>query len=391
MTYRAKRFKETSGSAGRFRAAPAVVFLAFIFLMALFFLFSKKANYSTNEKRYLEEFPETTFEEISSGKFGENFERFFADHFPKRDLWVGVNAYYNLITGNNGAAGVYHCSDGYLINTPVSEKNRLSGNVETILEFRKKTDLPVYAALIPSTGYIVSDVLPAIAEPYRDDEYFKTISARLNENGVVFADLREPFRQSAEEGTQLYYKTDHHLTTAGAFEAYRSICAALGKDSIPKSNLKTDTYHGFYGTTYSTSGFWLTKPDTIDVWRDPASDGSIRIKITDGNTVKETDSLFFYDHLREDDKYPVFIDGNHALTEITNSRAPQGTLLIVKDSFSHAIAPFLSENYRRLVLVDLRYYKASVSELCNTEKPDQILFLYGIDNFLTDGDLAWLN
>ena len=51
MTYRAKRFKETSGGTGRFRAAPAVVFLAFIFLMALFFLFSKKANYSTNEKR----------------------------------------------------------------------------------------------------------------------------------------------------------------------------------------------------------------------------------------------------------------------------------------------------------------------------------------------------
>ena len=64
---------------------------------------------------------------------------------------------------------------------------------------------------------------------------------------------------------------------------------------------------------------------------------------------------------------------------------------MIKDSFSHAIAPFLAENYRKIILVDLRYYKASVSELCEQKKPDQILFLYGIDNFLTDSDLAWLN
>lgn len=389
MNYRAKRFKEASG--GRMRAAPAVLFLAFIFLMALVFLFSKKGSYSSSEKRYLEEFPGTSLEEISSGEFGEGFERYFADHFPSRNLWVGVNAYYNLLTGNNGAAGVYNCRDGYLINTPVSEQNRLSGNVETILDFKETVDLPIYAALIPSTGYIVSEALPAIAEPYRDDAYFSEISARLEGNGVSFIDLRGRFQSANQSGTQLYYKTDHHLTTAGAYEAYQSICAALGKKPAPKSAFKTDTYYGFYGTTYSTSGFWLTEPDTIDVWRNPASDGSIHITITDGNTVKEADSLFFYDHLREDDKYPVFIDGNHALTEIENENAPEGTLLLVKDSFSHALAPFLSENYRKIVLVDLRYYKASVSELCAREKPDQILFLYGIDNFLTDGDLPWLS
>ncbi len=390
MGYQAKRYKETSGG-GRLRALPAAVFLAFIFLMALIFLFSKKTDYSSNEKRFLEEFPETTLEEISSGRFGEGFERYFADHFPSRNLWVGINAYYSLLTGNNGASGVYRCSGGYLINTPVSQKNRLSANVETILEFREKTDLPLYAVLIPSTGYIVSDVLPAGHEPYRDDRYLSEISERLAHGGVSFADLREPFKAAYGSKTQLYYRTDHHLTTAGAYEAYLVAAALLGKDPVPKSAFKTDTYYGFYGTTYSTSGFWLTEPDSIDVWRDPASDSSVHIRITDGNTTKEADSLFFYDHLREDDKYPVFIDGNHALTEITNERAPEGTLLMIKDSFSHAIAPFLAENYRKIILVDLRYYKASVSELCEQKKPDQILFLYGIDNFLTDSDLAWLN
>jgi len=101
--------------------------------------------------------------------------------------------------------------------------------------------------------------------------------------------------------------------------------------------------------------------------------------------------MFFPDHLKEDDKYPVFIDGNHALTEITNTNAERGTLVVIKDSFSHCMAPFLAENYKKVVLLDLRYYKMeNVSALVQREKPEQLLVLYGIDNLATDTDLVWL-
>ena len=99
---------------------------------------------------------------------------------------------------------------------------------------------------------------------------------------------------------------------------------------------------------------------------------------------------YFTDHLKEDDKYPVFIDGNHALTEITNTNAKNGTILLIKDSFSHSLAPFLAENYSRVVLVDLRYYKESVSDLVTTYNPEQVVVLYGIDNLATDTDIVWL-
>ena len=100
--------------------------------------------------------------------------------------------------------------------------------------------------------------------------------------------------------------------------------------------------------------------------------------------------MYFYDHLEEDDKYPVFIDGNHALTEITNSNASGGTILLVKDSFSHSLAPFLAENYSKIILVDMRYYKMSVSQIVEQENPEQVVFLYGIDNIATDTDLVWI-
>ena len=166
---------------------------------------------------------------------------------------------------------------------------------------------------------------------------------------------------------------------------------ALGITPIDDSTLKKDSYPDFYGTTYSSSGFWLTPPDNIEIWNNPKnSDRNISVKITEGANIKTSGSMYFTDHLKEDDKYPVFIDGNHALTEITNTNAKNGTILLIKDSFSHSLAPFLAENYSKVVLVDLRYYKESVSDLVTTYNPEQVVVLYGIDNLATDTDIVWL-
>ncbi|MCD8026157.1 MAG: hypothetical protein LUF33_04310, partial [Clostridiales bacterium] len=120
------------------------------------------------------------------------------------------------------------------------------------------------------------------------------------------------------------------------------------------------------------------------------SESNIKVTINDGDESVSSGSMFFEEHLSEDDKYPVFLDGNHAVTEITNSDAEGGTVLLIKDSFSHCLAPFLADNYSKVILVDMRYYKLSVSELAQKENAEQIVVLYGIDNLATDTDIVWL-
>lgn len=373
------------------RYIPAFIFLVFIFGMAIWFLFSPKSDYSSAEKRYLQQFPDTSFENISNGKFGEEFESYFADQFPMRNLWVGFNAYYSLYTGNNGANGVYNCKNDYLINVPVSTDNNISKNLDIITKFKSSIDVPVTVMFAPSTGYIADDVLPSVHNKYNDDEYFENAGKTLAQNGIEFVDLRKTFKEEYKNGTQLYYKTDHHWTTAGAYTAYTKLCESLGITPTPKDNFDIKSYDGFYGTTYSTSGFLVTPPDSIEVWENPANtESNIKVKITEGKQTTEYNSMFFYDHLEEDDKYPVFIDGNHALTEITNSKADGGTLVMIKDSFSHCVAPFLADNYSKIVLVDMRYYKLNVSDLIKQENPEQVVVLYGIDNIATDTDIVWL-
>ncbi len=383
------RFKDDRSRFGRY--VPAFVFLIFIFGMAVWFLFNPKSDYSSSEKRYLQQFPEVSVDKVLDGTFGTEFESYFADQFPARSFWVGLNAYYSLDTGNNGANGVYNCGNGYLINKPVSTDNKLEKNVNAIVKFKNTIDVPVTVMFAPSTGYVADDVLPDVHDKYNDDTYFEQISSTLSANGISFVDLRKTFKDAYASGNQLYYKTDHHWTTLGAYTAYKKLCEQLNITPAPKERFDIKTYGGFYGTTYSTSGFWFTQPDSIQIWDNPENNEKyIKVKISEGTDTDEFGSMYFYDHLKEDDKYPVFIDGNHALTEITNSNAKGGTILLVKDSFSHSLAPFLAENYSKIILVDMRYYKMSVSQIVEQEKPEQVVFLYGIDNIATDTDLVWI-
>lgn len=377
---------------GKLRFAPAVLFVAFIFAMAIWFVVNPKSDYSSSEKRYLQQFPETSVDTVLSGEFSEKFETYFADNFPQRNMWVGLNSYYNLGIGLNGRNGVYNSADGYLINVPVDKENYVRKNIRVLAEFKEKIgDVPMTVMLAPSTGYIATDKLPLIHDSYNDDTYFAETAKTLGESGVNFVDLRETFKQKYAEGVQLYYRTDHHWTTDGAYEGYVKLCEKLGVQPADKDSFAKTSYGGFYGTTYSTSGYWLTKPDSITVYDNQENtDKNITVKISEDGKDNHYGSMFFYNHIDEDDKYPVFLDGNHALTEIQNKNAKNGTIVVIKDSFSHSLAPFLAENYSKVVLVDLRYYKQSVSDLIKKENPEQVVALYGIDNLATDTDIVWL-
>jgi hypothetical protein len=367
---------------------PAAVFSVFIFIFTVMFIITPKSDYSSSEKRYLEDFPETNLSSVTNGEFEKGFESYLADHFPLRNMWVGLNAYCNYCIGNNGCDGVYKCSDGWLINKPITTDNRIKTNTDTIIKFSKSAGVPVTMMTAPSTGYIMADKLPAVHDEYIDDYVFGDIKKSLKKEGIGFVDIRQKFKNSTE---QLYYKTDHHWTSEGAYEAYEEVCRALGVKAANRDFYDIKTYPDFYGTTYSTSGFWLTKPDEIAVWCNKNhKPGDIKLTITEGSESKAYDTLFFDNHLKEDDKYPVFIDGNHALETITNKNVRKGRLLVIKDSFAHTLAPFLADSFRKVTLVDVRYYKNSVTDLVKQGKYDRVLVMYGIDNFATDTDLAWL-
>ena len=364
-----------------------VLILSIGALFLLFWLLPAR-DYSATEKRYLANPPTVTWESLLSGDVSRDVEDYLTDHFPGRNLFVGVHAYWNLFTGRNAVGSVYHCGDGYLIRAPEQGSlDTLDKNVTRFAAFAQGTGLPASLIVVPSAGSILEDLLPANHDAYPDDEAMEHVYNLAGDLAVL--DLREEFAQE-KTATQLYYKTDHHLTSAGCYTVYNAYCRSLGLAPLPKAAYTILRSTGFKGTGWSSSGYWLTKADDLELWQ---SGDDLTVTIVEaGQEDVVSDSPFFLDNLSADDQYTVFLDGNHTLVRIDNPGTSTGErLLVLRDSFGHCIAPFLASNYSQIILVDLRYYRASVSQLIQDYGITRLLFLYGMDSLLTDTNSAWLS
>lgn len=364
---------------------PAV-FVVAIFAGAAALLFQPKKTYSEREKRYLAELPTLTWATLEDGTAQTQWETWLSDHFPARDVFVGLNAYEKLLTGRNALEKIYFARDNYLINAPTAlDMELFTTNLQRFDNFAKNTGLPASLVLVPSTGSMKEALLPLGHGPYPDDQLFET--ARETVTAMTAYDLRQQLAR-ADAAQPVFYHTDHHLTAYGAYTLYAAWREAQGLSARPQSDYTVTSYDGFYGTTWSGSGYFLTPPDTVELWD---SGLTPTVTITDGGKDPVvSDSFFFLDHLQELDKYPVYLDGNHTLTKIENPDAPDGTLLAIKDSYAHAVAPFLAEHYRTVYLLDLRFYRGSVTDFVQEQGVDELLFLYGASTLLTDTNSAWL-
>lgn len=368
---------------------PAVIFMIYIVGMCVLMLVLPKDDYSTNEKRYLSEAPEFSLSAIFNGEFSSKTEKYLADHTPARSFFVGTDAYYNLILGRNGSNGIYACKDGYLINKPSDYTERYDKNIQIIKRFADKTDLKVNVMIAPQRGYILEDKLPKVHEKYEDKKLLDSAQSVLNSENINFIRIDDVFKEKSKENS-LYYKTDHHWTSCGAYTAYVEYCKANGLTPTDVSDYTVTSYDNFYGTSYSSSALWGTAPDTLETWSDSKTAGDISVEITEKDKTVTSDTMFFTEHDGEDDKYPIFLDGNHSFVRIKNKASNGKKLLVIKDSYAHALVPFLADNYSEIVMVDLRYYKLPISKLIEQENIDEIFIMYSLANFSTDTDIAWL-
>ena len=160
----------------------------------------------------------------------------------------------------------------------------------------------------------------------------------------------------------------------------------MGLEPSPTENFNISYVEDFYGTSYSKSGYWLAKGDTIEVY-EPKNLKDVTLEITDGADTKKYSTLFLGEEFESYDKYNGFLGGNHSITRIkTNGEGEK--LLIIKDSYAHCLAPFFTENFSEIVLIDLRYYKKPLSELIENESPKAVLFMYGIDDLSQSTDIV---
>lgn len=362
-----------------------ILFSGTIFLLVLITFAGPKKTYSENEKRILAEFPEMSWDNISSGKFQDEFETYVSDHLAGRDFFVGLNSYFDMLLGKNSLGSIYNGRDGYLINAPkTNPDSSFVRNMNNIEKFSAMADIDSTLMIIPTAGYIMNDKLPAFHGEYRDGELFKKASELTP--SIRFFDTRSHLAQTYADGVQVYYKTDHHITSEGSYTLYKAYCELMGMDCPSKDSYTVEKYGGFKGTTYSGSGYFLNGDDELEIW-----DMGLNVNVTlEEKDSKKSHKLFYKEHLDKMDMYPVYLDGNHSYVHIENPDARYGNLLIVRDSYAQNLAPFLAYNYRNIYMLDMRYYRNSMKSFLESKNIDRILYVYGTDTLLTDESMSWL-
>ncbi len=346
-----------------------------------FHLITPDRDFSPTENRYLALLPSFSTESVLDGEFMDDFESYTTDQFPLRDLWISVKSWTERLTGKQENNGVYFGKDDTLITAvPSIDQSQLDKMAGYLNSLGEKVDVPVYFGLIPSAAQVWGDRLPTGA-PTADEE--GAISALYSQlDGVTTLDVLGELSQHS--GEELYYRTDHHWTTLGAYYGYCAMVEGMGLTPVPLDDYTaTVVSDSFYGTSYSSSGVRWIPADEI-----------ITYVPQEGITVTthyvgqpEAGSLYVDRFLEEKDKYSYFLGGNQPLCIIETEQEDKPSVLVVRDSYSDCLAPFLTQHFSEIHLLDLRYFNGSVSAYLEMSGLDQVVVLYSVGNFVTDVNL----
>lgn len=334
------------------------------------------------ENRALQQAPDFSWAAVLDGSYMDDVEAYIADQFPLRDEWTGLKARSEQLLGKTEFNGVYLCGDTLISKVERPDQTLVDKSLGYAAALSEKTEAAVYLGLIPSAAEVWRDRLPAGAESWDQAAFLQT----AGELGLPTVDFHAAL--AAHAGEPVFYRTDHHWTTLGAYYGYTAVMEALGRPPLPRERFTPAAVSGdFNGTLYSTSGVHWLEPDTMEFWVEEAG-----LSVTSWRSGSpEPAALYDRTYLAQKDKYSAFLGGNQPLCVIRNTEAPEGgKVLLVRDSYSDALAPFLAKSFAEVHLLDLRYYRASVAQYAAENGIEDIVVLYSVPNFITDRNLVFL-
>lgn len=369
----------------------ALFFAAITLLPMLTFLLPKR-NFSELENRQLAAAPEPTLESVQDRSFMEDAETFIADHMVFRDEFVAARTRVELASGKREIGGVYIGNNRLMENIGEPDPEITKKNAEAISAFAQKyaSTLESSVMLVPTAVEFYPSEIPPFATAYDQTEYIQNFYKKLR--GVNRVDAYTALASSASNGSRdIFYRTDHHWTSYGAYTGYTALAKSLGYKAATHDMFNIEhASHDFLGTLYSKAVYGTQWADNIDLYTyAPGNVVTDVVKYTGKNT-QTYSTIFFRRNLEEKDQYTVFLGQNVPVVKIKTNVNNGKKLLLFKDSFANSLMQFLPLHYEEIALVDLRYLNEPLSEYLNVRNYQQALFLYNVGNFTDDSSLSKL-
>ena len=364
--------------------ANIAIFAVLLIVLPALTLFLPKKTFSVNENRYLQEFPVPTLKTLEDKSFMSAFEKFFSDHFVLREKWIQLKNQMEIITNKKVINGVY-LTEKRLIEHQELNEDIIKQNTEAINSFAEKYKKPTFLMIVPTAESIYTDQLPLKAPYFDQKKVIDSIYTASNKN-LTCIDVFTPLLSAKNQ--YIYYNTDHHWTSLGAYLGYFSSAKPLGfaHNEIDKFNVEHAS-HDFKGTLYSKTLYEKSTPDTIDLYHLSTGEPQVTVTVNSGQKSSEHQSIFFRNYLDKKDKYNTFLGQNEPCVSVKTDVTNQKKLLIIKDSYAHSMVQFYMYHYSEITLVDLRYVN-KLSNYVSVDDYDQIMFVYNFASVNTDTSIG---
>ena len=363
-----------------------IIFILTLFLFLIINVIVPDREKSVQENRMLATKPKFRLSSLISGDYDEKFEAYMDDQFVGRDMWRKLKVTVDRIGGSRLENGVYIGTNGQLLEQiEVADENHLAANIKAIKSFSEsQSKIPVRMMLVPDAANVLNHSLPALAKPEDQTQMFSMVRKDLGDS-VEWIDVSTELNKHKTE--KIYYKTDHHWTTLGAFYAFQAAAPSIGiEGDLSGKYVSYAVSDSFNGMLASKSGVNLGEKEQIDIYVPTEEDTDLIVDYVDEG--KRSTSLYDSSKLKEKDQYTVFLGGNSSLLDIRTVSTSTKRLLLVKDSFANSFIPFLTPYYREIVVVDPRYYSGTINDLMDSYRISEVLFLYSGNTFFKDNNIS---
>lgn len=362
---------------------PAAMAVCMAGIIAADFM-SPDRSFSSQENRKLAQKPEFSLESLADGSFMKRYEEYVTDQFPGRDAFISVKTRVQKGLGKKDVNGVYFAPGNTLVERHAPEsvdekkaERRAERMVSQAAEIKDMIPGQAAVMLVPSASAVQKQRLPRFAVEFDQHFWISEVERRAQTAGLSVVDVFDVLNAHGEE--PVYYGTDHHWTTLGAFYGYQAFTEAFGlpaagTDDYDRKVVKDD----FLGTLEAKVNLPV-RPDEIEIF---VREGEREHPVQFVYEEKQADSCYFYEKLQTKDSYAFFLDGNYPMVEIQGEGAPGRSIMLIKDSFANCFAPFLTRDYGTVWLVDPRYYRGDVTVLVEEYEPTDVLYLFNIFQFI---------
>ncbi len=394
-------------------------FVVLSVLTIVSFIIPLRPTQSSTEKRNLAEFPDFTLEALASGDYFDNITLWFSDTFPGREEWLDLSSTITSLHGYSEIAiagdlpeveqvqvvpavtdptdvpeAIQPSQTGEQAEAQLEEPEQWGGihagesaeiNLGAVIQIgdtafnaqgfsqiyseRYAQTLTDFAARMKEIGVnVISAPIPTAVGIMVEKQYLEKLNCApqdeiirfLHDNmsdDVIKVDTYGALIDHNDE--YIYFRTDHHWTALGAYYVYEELCATMGYEATPLEDFEEFDQGTFEGSIYWKCKYpKRLKLDNVMAYIPP---GEVSMMVYKNSAHGYERPVIDDTRERErNTKYLTFISSDNPLSVITNESIPDApNCILLKDSFGNAFAPFLTQNYHKVLAVDYRKFSAA--------------------------------